>query len=204
MDHFKAPANMESHIEAIWNGEYEVPLNMPSPRICDLGANCGAFAVWALTRWPEAELHCYEPSPDNFKFLQANLLEEEAKLQVTLYRHAIGDSYHQKLFRGKNNCGEASFFQLGEQAQDFDLVETKSALTLPKDVDILKIDTEGCEVEILVPLIADGRQFKAIMCEYHKDIAADALILLLIDQYLVFEFRKYGKDRGMLKFLRRT
>src|SRR5262245_18916690 len=46
------------------------------------------------------------------------------------------------------NCGEASFYDIGEQSTATVEVETKAPEVLPK-AQIVKIDTEGSEVDIL-------------------------------------------------------
>jgi FkbM family methyltransferase len=37
-----------------------------------MGANIGTFALLAKSEFPEAEIHCYEPSAENFRLLRLN------------------------------------------------------------------------------------------------------------------------------------
>ena len=58
----------------VW--EYDIPgLELETPFVLDIGANIGAFACWALERWPGAEVNCYEPVPANFDMLRQNVPE---------------------------------------------------------------------------------------------------------------------------------
>ena len=67
------------------------PIKIPSPVILDIGANIGAFALWAIGRWPGCRLHCYEPLPANFDMLRQNLahLEGRPRWRSTRSRSAI-------------------------------------------------------------------------------------------------------------------
>ena len=58
----------------------------------------------------------YEPLPDNFKLLQKNLVPLNGR--VALNNHAVGNPAHTLLYLGRNNCGEASFFNIGEQQSE--------------------------------------------------------------------------------------
>ena len=111
----ECPATMRRHVQKVLGGEYDIPYRHSAPVILDIGANVGSLAAWALKRWPGCYVHCYEPLPDNFALL------------------------------GRNNCGEASFYDIGEQTTDTVEVETRAPSVLPK-AQIVKIDTEGSEV----------------------------------------------------------
>jgi FkbM family methyltransferase len=134
----------------VFVGAYNVPnLSFEKPEkvlILDIGANCGAFAVWAADRWPKATIHCYEPQPEALGYLTRNARD----LPVTIHGLAVTDatSFGVPLRLGKHNLGEASFHNLGCQTNDTIPVDTISAQTLPP-CEILKIDTEGSEVTIL-------------------------------------------------------
>ncbi len=68
-----APASMSPHINKVLQGEYDVAYTATAPIVVDVGANVGSFAVWALHRWPDSIVHCYEPVPSNFDLLRRNL-----------------------------------------------------------------------------------------------------------------------------------
>jgi len=170
------PASMRPHILKVLQGEYDIPnLHLPgtSPVILDIGANVGAFALWALHRWPLARITCYEPHPDNFALLQKNLPRGPTLVPVAVW-HSHGQMFlHDGLF----NCGEASLVDVGGSAPSGQLVPVIAASSLPR-CDILKIDTEGAELPILQSYPHLPRA-TAIMLEWHSpaDRAAIAGIL---------------------------
>jgi FkbM family methyltransferase len=107
------PATLDSHVQKVLGGEYDIPYRHSAPVILDIGANVGSFAAWTLKRWPGCHVHCYEPLPDNFALLTRNL-GQFAGSSVSLYNFAVGDTSLTRLYLGRNNCGEASFYDIGE------------------------------------------------------------------------------------------
>jgi FkbM family methyltransferase len=187
---------MRRHVQKVLGGEYEIPYRHNAPVILDIGANVGSFAAWALKRWPGAHVHCYEPLPDNFALLTKNL-GQFAGRSVSLNNFAVGDPSLTRLYLGRNNCGEASFYDIGEQSAASIEVETRAPHVLPK-AQIAKIDTEGSEVEILTRMTS--LDFDAVMLEYHSEVNRRKIDALLWDFFLVGgEIR--GLHRGTLKYL---
>jgi FkbM family methyltransferase len=187
---------MRSHVQKVLAGEYDIPYRHSAPVILDIGANVGSFAAWALKRWPGAHVHCYEPLPDNFALLTRNL-GQFAGSSVSLYNFAVGDPSLTRLYLGRNNCGEASFYDIGEQSTVCVEVEARTPDVLPK-AQIVKIDTEGSEVEILTRMTS--LDFDAVMLEYHSEANRRRIDTLLQDYVLVGgEIRSL--HRGTLKFL---
>jgi len=154
-----------------------------------------SFAAWALKRWPGAHVHCYEPLRDNFALLKKNLGSLEGQ-SISLNNFAIGDPGLKNLYLGRNNCGEASFYDVGEQTTATVDVETRAPSVLPR-AHIMKIDTEGSEIDILsrMPSI----DFDVIMLEYHSEANRRKIDELLADFFLVVgEIRSL--HRGTLKY----
>jgi hypothetical protein len=101
-----------------------------------------------------------------------------------------------RLYLGRNNCGEASFYDIGEQTTDTVEVETRAPSVLPK-AQIVKIDTEGSEVDILARMAS--LDFDAIMLEYHSEANRRKIDALLQDYVLAGGHIRHP-NRGTLKF----
>ena len=197
---FHCPPSMVSHVELIQRGEYDLAYDHPRPIILDVGANIGGFTIWASARWPGCEIYCYEPLPDNFALLQANvgiLQKAGVPNRIHVNNFAIGDPKHTKLFLGRNNCGEASFFDLGEQQGLSVDVKTEAPTVLPR-AQILKLDTEGCEIEILSGL--DLIDFDVVMLEYHSEKNRRQADAMLHDYVLVGGYARTA-NRGIQKYV---
>lgn len=196
---FSCPPDVSPYLDSVFEGEYDIPLSFDyAPRILDIGANCGAFSLWAKERWSGAQIFAYEPHPGNFAYLKENTAGLPC---IALHNYAIGAPGFRVLFDGPRNCGEASFFfqQDLKEAPTGSHVEVFSPLTLPQ-ADIIKLDTEGCELEILEPLVRAGRKFSAVLFEYHRLGDRRRLDSLLSDYELVGA-HLYDPGRGVMKYV---
>lgn len=198
---FRCPPALRPHLESIFSGsEYDVPLKRRAPPvIIDLGANCGAFSVWASYRWPGAEIHAYEPHPESFKFLEENTTGIE---NVYLNQWGIGKPGFRPLYDGRNNSGEATLYPNACSSGIGQHVQILDPLTLPQ-ADILKIDIEGAELEVLEPLMKDGRTFTAVMIEYHHEFFRRRIDQLLGEDYVLTGSRvsKWTHDIGVVRYV---
>jgi FkbM family methyltransferase len=210
---FLCPASLQPHCQSIFRGEYDFPrLEFePPPVILDIGACVGAYALWALERWPGATVHCYEPWPDNFRLLRENGRSfSGASGHLELHNVAVSGRWQSgDMHPGANNCGEASFYDLGEQ----DLSPERSvrvnmlALEALPRADIVKVDTEGCELDIIegiltTPMLPLPR---AITFEWHRERDRWRLgsALSTPGGYECVSDVVRRQDRGVMKWLRR-
>jgi len=201
---------MNQHLIKVLQGEYNIPITIQNPLILDIGSNVGSFMTWVLTKkyieWSNPVIYCYEPMKKNFEYLKKNKLHLGNSgyniKNIHLINNAVGNPKNAKLFHGKNNCGEASFYDIGEQnISNFELVETIGANLLPK-AHIVKIDTEGSEIDIIKNL-----QFKPIiiMLEYHSETDRRAIDNILTD-YILYECvvsrcASKHNSRGIVKYI---
>ena len=175
---FLCPDGMVGHLKKVLEGEYSIPYNEADTEgrsllILDVGANCGAFTVYAKLRWPNCEIDAYEPLEANYEFLVANTQDLK---NVRLHKKAVGDLFRNKLYLGKNNVGENSQYQGNEQTDEYVHIDVADPSDLPS-YHIVKLDCEGAEVYILARL--DLSETKYVMFEYHSErnrIACDAIL----------------------------
>ena len=146
----QVPDNMVKHIQKIFEGEYDIPYKNPNPVILDIGGNIGAFSLWANKRWANSEIYSYEPIKNNFNLLKENTKDMD---NITISNVAIGSKTEtRRMYYGAHNVGECSFINGAEQVEKGEEVSVMSASLLP-DANIVKIDTEGAEIEILENMI---------------------------------------------------
>lgn len=188
------PTNVEAEIKqvAAYNNDlFHVPRNMinallevafdykigelpdyEQPIILDIGANCGAFSIGALQRWKEGNVRAYEPNPVMLKLLRENMKGLPVQIFPVALAHPVTPEHPKFLMGGIGNSGCCSLYDVGEQDPTTGVeVELLDSATLPP-ADIIKIDTEGSDVEIM-----EGYQHwktvKSLLVEYHR--SEDAL-----------------------------
>jgi FkbM family methyltransferase len=165
-----------NHCRDVLEGSYNVPYDPATPpTVIDLGSNVGAFTRWAVERWPGCVIHAYEPCPSNFKLLEKTAAQIAIDLSempdIFIYQQAVaGHACRATLQAGEFNCGEWSLMMPPVKGRETVEVDVIAATDLPR-ADVLKIDTEGCELLILATLDHAKRlpQFSAIMLETHSD-----------------------------------
>lgn len=139
---------MAAHIAKVLEGEYDCATEFNrSIVVVDVGANVGAFTIWARQRWNVEMAYCYEPTPETFAMLDANL-DAHGGACDAIQAAVDAKAGRIRMYRGKTNPGENSLYRREEQSADSFDVETVAASSLPK-CDLLKIDAEGAEDVIL-------------------------------------------------------
>jgi len=194
--YFTCSESLKPHLQDIFDGEYDVPLRLLNPTVLDCGANVGAFSIWACHRFPGAKVYAYEPNP-----IAARQYNENTKgYNVELTPNAVGNPGYRAFYHGLNNLGEASFYKGSGVTSDLGFhTEVKDPLSMP-EADIIKIDTEGCEIEILEPLIKAGRKFKAVMIEYHRVNDRKLIDNILVD-YILVGLKAFQSCRGVVIYV---
>ena len=155
---------------------FATPLDFKPTTILDIGANIGAFALRAHQEWPEAQVICYEPMPFNLELLRQNVDLGWCSVEPYAVRELAGadDIYVGDVFvTGGFKKGTR---QTGETIK----VNCIAAATLPS-CDLVKIDTEGCELEILRKI--DLSKTQILMLEHHSKCDAAGINAFLSDRF---------------------
>lgn len=189
------PDDMIEACGKIFSGEYDIEYSNPTPTILDIGANVGAFSRWAKYKWPNSTIHAYEPLDQCYKYL----LKNTASLQnVFCHQVAVGaKSETRTIYYGTGNRGQSSFNRT-PQTRDYGVdINVIAANTLPY-AHIVKVDTEGAELEILQNISFDP---DIILIEYHS--ASDRITLeeMYSEKYYNFEHKFMNPWSGNLKFI---
>jgi len=126
--------------------------------ILDCGANIGFVSYQFYKRFPSAAIYSFEPNPDVFQILNANLAKEKTINKVNV---GIGSQNDSITFYKNNNTGTSSFMEPNAFHRAH-LARKYTPLTVPvvtiesffseNDIDhngIVKLDIEGFEIEAL-------------------------------------------------------
>lgn len=201
--------NLRPHLDKIIiYGEYDIPgLSFGyAPTILDIGANVGAYSYWALNRFPGAMVFAYEPSPENVKAYLTNLnsthginstwrlfngaVTTHPNTEIDFYLSQVNAGMH-SIHQGMTNTTLAEVIK----------VPTFHPNRLP-NCDILKLDTEGCEVEIIHNYIPSHVLPSVISLEFHSRFDYYELENFLSKDYVPFRGQILHPDLGTINYIR--
>ncbi|MGH9325177.1 MAG: FkbM family methyltransferase [Terriglobia bacterium] len=168
--------------------------------VVDVGANVGAFALYQALKKKAKMVVAFEPSPNTFRRLAANVALNSVHTVRTM-NAAVGES-----------CGTLSFLEapfsmnsrVTEIADDgavsvpcVTLDSSLKSLGIGK-VDLLKIDTEGYEMQVLKGASEALERTERIVMEIHRDAEKREFDLLLLPR----GFRFVTREAGLLFYTR--
>lgn len=207
---FLDSGNMREQVERVLTGKEYPPLQLPEHRpatIVDIGANVGMSGMFLHACFPDATIHCYEPSPANFAYLQRNL---GARKNFVLHAAGLSDRDETvRLYTGVRQMMQNSVIRSAETTDAFETATLRRASSEFdaqgfRDVGVLKIDTEGCEIPILRDLgIERLRRVDFLYIEYHADEDRRAIDAMLAEDFLLVQGHAPVPHRGMLFYVAR-
>ena len=152
-----------------------------SPQVvCDVGANRGQTTLALKKHWPHVTVHAFEPVPSTFATLAAavNGLRDVHCHQVALSDHAgttavpvVANAQINSLKPNRAATDPAAVVQELRVARLDDFAREHAI----ERIDVLKTDTEGGDLDVLVGAEAmlRDRRIRCVLCEVSFD-AADA------------------------------
>ncbi len=198
---------MEAAVRYVLEGEYESHCDGFGLDILDIGANVGAFALWADMRWRGSTIRCYEPNPGTFAYLERNI---KGRPNISATNAAVypGVGRREPFFSRYAGDGEAGLVSYArdtfrDQAvmSDFDV-----DVVAPSDLasaDIVKLDVEGAEAAILAHL--DLSKTSLVLAEFQNSRNRGEMQARLADSFVavldeacrwdpILDYRDYRED----------
>ena len=179
----------------------------------DIGANVGKYTKLLLTE-TKSKIISFEPLPLAFKDLQK--IEQDYTDRLKVYNYAIGEKDETLELNYSNEKSEkASFLENLNQLSFYDFKNNQKIKTkvycldtffsnnpnlLSKNIDLLKIDTEGFEFEVLkgAKKILEQNPPKYIQIEFnwHQLFKGQTIYNFskFLHQYDLYQILPYGND----------
>jgi FkbM family methyltransferase len=175
--------------------------------VLDVGANVGAAALYLSIMYPRAKVYAFEPASEPFALLQRNTRDRRnivalnfglfsAHRDVPLYRGAI-DTVTASVGDSTMNRGDHEIVTLRAVS---DWLEESSV----DRVDVLKLDTEGCELPILRGMGDLVGSVKVLHVEYHSEDDRRTLDRLVSDTHLLTAGHIPHAHRGELTYVSKS
>jgi len=159
----------EPHVTSIF-----CSLITPGATVVDVGASLGYYTLLAAKRvGNDGSVYAFEPHPPSFERLIENVKLNNWK-NVQAFNFAISDKKgEKKLYVFKSGMASGSSFALKRDSVPITVKTMRLEDAVKTDIDLVKMDIEGAEVEVLKGMeriLAKGKV--KIICEVHpKDIS---------------------------------
>ena len=145
--------------------------------VIDLGANIGLTSLYLTHHFPACRVLAVEPDPDNFRLLSKNLGSLIAKGTCQAIQAAVWSEEKSLVISDTAEQGEHWMRQVGVASNCNDSRPTVQGLTMQSllahsgfaEVDLLKVDIEGAEVELFQGDLSWMKQIRALAIEFHDD-----------------------------------
>ena len=199
----------EIWIDKCYEKDFKINSNMI---ILDLGANQGLFSLYALSKG--AFVYSYEPDNNNYSLLKENIKLNNLENKNKSFPYAVStkngtiDLYSP----GKNKTANTALISTsgdyitGLQNIDNYEVEHQQVKTISlekilsglNNIDLLKIDCEGAELDILKSASFESlKKVKNIVMEIHKAYSQEELFFKM--KSLGFNITAYEKISGLFQ-----
>ncbi len=168
------------------------PLIKKNPKlILDVGANLGSTSMFFAINYPKAKIFSFEPTEMNFIWLQKNT---EIFQNVTrIKKGAYFKDTTAKIYLDSESGGRNSIHKEWARSERYETVELINlgkfleTNNLIEKIDILKIDTEGCEVDILSSIETFLENIDVIYLEYHGKDDEEVILEILSKSHIVMQ-----------------
>lgn len=194
---------MHQHFEVIFKGEYDIKdiaFKTP-PFILDIGANMGAYIVWAKNRFPKCDISAFEPCKTNYDILLKNVRALNLD-KLSVFNFGVSsDEENNILYHSPSNPGANSLYrQLAGNSTGSEIIKLMSPKELCR-ADIIKVDTEGCEKDIIDNYL-DFYTPTVVSYEWHRASDGEYLFNLLKARgYTLRSGTVYTEQRGVYNWL---
>jgi FkbM family methyltransferase len=175
---------------------YKFGSQKENPYIIDCGANIGLSLIYFKTLYPNAEVIAFEPDKKIFKVLCYNIKAFQFN-NVQLFDKAVWSSATTLFFAADGSDGGRISNNLDDETrQKIQTVRLREYLW--KEVDFLKIDIEGAEVEVLKDCADLLNNVENLFVEYHSFVGKKQELDILLDLLTQAKFRYYISHVGIV------
>jgi FkbM family methyltransferase len=191
---------------AVFQGHAYPPMKFSGAvrTIVDVGANVGAAAVFFSIQYPQARLFAFEPTPTNHALLAANTADLP---QVKTFPFGLFDRDRQAaLYHGLHGSIQNSIGRSAQQTEVSETIALRETAAVLRElqletIDILKLDTEGCEVPILLSMWKWIPRTGVIYVEFHSEVDRLEIDRLLSPTHVLYRGTISRLCRGELCYV---
>jgi len=148
------PVNIDGGLGRLF---HRLTLECESPVVLDIGANNGVFSLIAAIN-PNMHCFAFEPNPSVYDILRRNIALNNLADKVESFQLALADRNGTAALKVPASGEQDGFACIGDPVRFTDWTEFEVPVSTADDfvkeqgvekVDLIKIDTEGCELFVL-------------------------------------------------------
>jgi FkbM family methyltransferase len=163
---FFVPDGGECVVDEVFiRGGYDCFLGGVNLSILDIGGNVGAFALWAVTRFPGSCVRSYEPVKEVFDCLMKNT-SSYPMIEARHFAVSTSEELTIKVNKDRFHTSGNGFSHASTDDVEERVVPTIHPREIVGEFDIVKVDTEGAEVDIIENM--DLSKTSIVMVEIHS------------------------------------
>jgi FkbM family methyltransferase len=173
--------------------------------VLDIGANIGASVIFFALNYPNARIVGVEPARKPFVLLRSNLMNFSTNVRIcNIGLHNVTSKC--SIYLGAPDSVTNSVVRNALSSNSQEEVQLVAAGTFTRSIglerpDIIKIDTEGCEIPIINSMIDSFRNAKVIYIEYHSEEDRLKIDRILCNTHLLFFGKIAHPHRGELVYV---
>lgn len=161
--------------EIFVDNEYKFNSKKDNPFIIDCGSHIGLSILYFKTIYPKSEILGFEPNPDNYKILCANIKNNNLK-NVKVFNYALSDikgkvDLHASFKKDEPwTWGDTIIYNMwgdGDNDKKIPVKTAKLSTYIRKHVDLIKLDVEGSEQKVVQEIESKLGLVEELTMEYH-------------------------------------
>lgn len=169
----------------IWGEDiYYFESKNKDPFIIDVGAHIGISVIYFKSIYPNSQILAFEPNPISFEILEKNISNNDIKNVVLINKAVWKDEGNKDFYATQWSSNSSFLFGSWTQREKVNKIVVNTTTLhkyIDRAVDLLKIDTEGSELNILKAHKDIFKKVKNICIEYHpsKDTEVKDILNIL-------------------------
>ena len=176
--------------------------------IPDVGANVGLATAYLRISCPDEEIHCFEPAPEPLEYLQVDAQHIGNCVVHPFGLHSCDEMATMSL--GREGTATASLLRHNYSSDERITIPPRDAFFVfqealqGRDIDILKLDTEGCELPILTRTRSFLGKTRIAYIEFHSETDRRDIDDLLFGSHILWRAAISSPHRGLLTYVLRS
>jgi FkbM family methyltransferase len=168
--HFPDAVSFIFTYEEIFKGDiYRFSSDRHDPYILDCGANIGLSTLFFKLTYPGALVVAFEPDKKIFDFLSKNIIGFASSEIILVNKGVWKEDTVLTFFSEGADAGSVVNNNMGAISGSADQVEvTRLSNYIDREVDFLKLDIEGAEIEVIEEINNKLHLVKNLFIEYHS------------------------------------